>query len=113
MGAFSELFAVELEAHDDPPLLIFSVDETSLIVVQSRLEKFLAFRGGRQVAAVMASAEMVSLMTVFALAIATVISDTPLMTFIRKNFNHLLPEELFQLKYLPCGSTSFGINGLV
>jgi len=37
MGALSELFAEELEAHDDPPLLIFNVDETSLIVVQNRL----------------------------------------------------------------------------
>jgi hypothetical protein len=37
MGAYSELFAEELEAHDDPNLLIFGVDETSLIVVQNRL----------------------------------------------------------------------------
>ena len=37
MGAFSELFAEVLEAHDDPPLLISNVDETSLIVVQNRL----------------------------------------------------------------------------
>lgn len=57
----------------------------------------------------MAPEETVSLMTVFALAIATVISNTPLVTFIRKNFNHLSPEDLFQFKYLPCGSTNFGI----
>jgi hypothetical protein len=48
----------------------------------------------------MAPAEIVSLMTVFTLAIATLISNTPLVTFIRKNFNHLLPEELFQFKYV-------------
>jgi hypothetical protein len=32
MGVFSELFAEELEDHDDPPLLTFKVDETLLIV---------------------------------------------------------------------------------
>jgi hypothetical protein len=37
MGVFSELFAEELEPHDDPPVLTFNVDETSLIVVQNRL----------------------------------------------------------------------------
>ena len=57
----------------------------------------------------MAPEEMVSLMTVFALIIPTVINNTPLVTFIRKNCNHLLPEELFHFKYLPCGSTNFVI----
>jgi len=38
MGVFSELFAEEPEPHDDPPVLIFDLDEeTSLIVVQNRL----------------------------------------------------------------------------
>ena len=39
MGIFSELCAEELEARDDSPLLIFDVDETSLIVVQNRRKK--------------------------------------------------------------------------
>jgi hypothetical protein len=30
MGAFSELFAEELAAHDNPPLFILNVDETSV-----------------------------------------------------------------------------------
>jgi hypothetical protein len=57
----------------------------------------------------MAPAEMVSLMTVFASAIATAFSNTPLLTFMRKSFKHLLPEELFQFNYLPCSSTNFGV----
>jgi len=39
MGAFSELFAEELEAHDDPLLLIFTIDETSLIVFRIEFKK--------------------------------------------------------------------------
>jgi hypothetical protein len=65
MGTFSELFAEELEAHDDPPLLIFTADETSLILVQNRFKIYLSFRGGRQVVVIMAPAETVSLMTFF------------------------------------------------
>ena len=54
MGTFFDLYEKELAAHDYPPSLIFSVDETGLTVVQKKQPKILALKGKRQIGALTA-----------------------------------------------------------
>jgi hypothetical protein len=77
---FFEILDEEYEKHQYPPDRIFSVDETGLTAVQSKVIDVIARKGKRQIAS-LTSAERGGLMTVIVAMSASGQFIPPLITF--------------------------------
>lgn len=82
---FFKILHDEMDKTNFPPARIFNVDETGLIVLQSKVPSVLALKGKRQVAAI-SSAERGSLVTAVTCMGASGIFVPPMLIFPRKNW---------------------------